>query len=77
MSAEPYNRKQGEFELRVLKDGRVVMIAPDETLLEIAAALDGHGDTLEETSGERNAETTRAERQQDTDHGRTGEASHG
>jgi len=40
MNREPYKRKQGEFELRVLKDGRLVMIAPDETLLEIGQTVE-------------------------------------
>jgi len=77
MSAQPYNRKQREFELRVLKDGRLVMIAPDETLLEIAATLNGPGSTPKEASGEQNAEAANAERQQDTSDGRTDQASDG
>ena len=36
----PHKRKPGEFEIRILSDGRVVMVAPDETLLEIAQVLD-------------------------------------
>jgi len=40
MSAEPYRRKQGEGELRVLKDGRLVIVAPDEALLELAKAFE-------------------------------------
>jgi hypothetical protein len=43
MSQRPHKRTQGEFELRVLKDGRLVMIAPDETLLEIGHTLDERG----------------------------------
>ncbi len=39
MSTGPYTCKQGEFELRVLKDGRLVLIAPDESLLELAQAF--------------------------------------
>ena len=39
MSQKPYQREQGDFELRILKDGRLVMIAPDETLMEIAQAI--------------------------------------
>lgn len=37
---DPYKRKPGEFEIRILSDGRVVIVAPDETLLEIAQVLD-------------------------------------
>lgn len=40
MSQTPYKRKQGDFELRILSDGRLVMVAPDELLLEIAKAFD-------------------------------------
>jgi len=40
MSQTPYQRKQGDFELRILSDGRLVMIAPDETLMEIAKAFE-------------------------------------
>ena len=38
MSQTPYQRQQGDFELRILSDGRLVMIAPDETLMEIGRA---------------------------------------
>ena len=40
MSDKPYKREQGDFELRILSDGRLVLIAPDETLLEIAQAFE-------------------------------------
>jgi len=40
MKREPYKRRPGDFEIRVLKSGRVVMIAPDEALLEAARAVD-------------------------------------
>jgi hypothetical protein len=33
---KPHKREVGEFEIRVLKNGKVVMIAPDEKLLEVA-----------------------------------------
>jgi hypothetical protein len=41
---KPYKRKPGEFEIRILPDGRVLMPAPDEALLEVARILDGSGD---------------------------------
>ena len=56
MSGKPYQRKQGEFELRVLKDGRVVMIAPDEALLEIGQLLQESGDPGAAVSGQDNVE---------------------
>ena len=40
MKKKLYRRKPGDFEIRILSDGRVVMVAPDETLLEIARVLD-------------------------------------
>jgi hypothetical protein len=54
MSQKPYQREQGDFELRILKDGRLVMIAPDETLLEIAQAIEvtGAGDEAPEAGDE-------------------------
>ncbi len=36
MKKKQYKRKPGDFEIRLLKDGRLIMIAPDEKLLEIA-----------------------------------------
>lgn len=46
MKSEPYKRRPGDFEIRVLKSGRVVMIAPDETLLEAARAVDPNNSDL-------------------------------
>lgn len=37
---EPYQRKVGDFEVRILPDGRVVFVAPDEELAEVAEALE-------------------------------------
>ena len=39
MKNTPYKRKPGDFEIRILKNGKVVMVAPDETLVEIAQAV--------------------------------------
>ena len=58
MSQGPYKRKQGEFELRVLKDGRLVMVAPDETLLEIGQAVTHMDDPTSNTRGSQDAEGT-------------------
>ena len=51
MSQEPYKRKQGDLELRVLKDGRLVVMVPDEALLEIAEAFTDRSGPDEESSG--------------------------
>ena len=40
MKKTPYKRKPGDFEIRILKNGKVVMVAPDETLVEIAQVVD-------------------------------------
>ncbi len=48
MSQTPYKRKQGDFELRILSDGRLVMVAPDETLMEIAKAFDVNASPTEQ-----------------------------
>jgi hypothetical protein len=37
---KPYMREPGDFEIRILKDGKVVMLAPDETLMEIAKVIE-------------------------------------
>lgn len=34
------SRQPGDMELRVLPDGRVVLLAPDEALLEVAALVE-------------------------------------
>jgi len=36
---KPYKRKPGEFEIRILKNGKVMMAAPDEALVEIAQTI--------------------------------------
>jgi hypothetical protein len=33
---DSYQRQQGDFELRILPDGRLVMVAPDESLIALA-----------------------------------------
>ena len=33
---EPYQRQQGDYEIRILPDGRLVMLAPDEELILMA-----------------------------------------
>jgi hypothetical protein len=44
MNATAYKRRPGDFEIRILTNGKVIMITPDETLMEIARAVDpDHG----------------------------------
>jgi len=37
---KPYKRKPGDFEIRILKNGRIVMAAPDDSLIEIAQTVE-------------------------------------
>lgn len=39
MKKKPYKRSPGDYEIRILKDGRIVMLAYDEKLVEIAEKL--------------------------------------
>jgi hypothetical protein len=39
MKRKVYKRKPGDFEIRVLADGRIIMLAPDDSLVEIARTL--------------------------------------
>jgi hypothetical protein len=35
----PYKRKPGEFEIRILPDGKVLIPAPDDSILDLARKL--------------------------------------
>jgi hypothetical protein len=48
MKKKPYKRKPGDYEIRILKNGRVVMIVPDETLLEVARAVEARTSVTEQ-----------------------------
>ncbi|MCP4452711.1 MAG: hypothetical protein GY809_14710 [Planctomycetes bacterium] len=39
MNRTPYKRQPGDYEIRLLKDGRMVLVGPDQSLLEIAKEL--------------------------------------
>jgi hypothetical protein len=39
-----HKRKPGEMEIRILPDGRVVMLAPDEKVIEVIKGATGHKD---------------------------------
>jgi hypothetical protein len=39
MSRKPYKRQPGESEIRILPDGRLVLVAPDEVLLDVGEAV--------------------------------------
>lgn len=63
MSKKPYKRKPGDFEVRILSDGRVVMIAPDEELIEIAREVERSGNT--EIQDDATRENTEAKQDND------------
>ena len=46
MRNRPYKRKPGDFEVRILADGRVVMVTPDEALVQIARILEPNNEKL-------------------------------
>ncbi|MGD0077684.1 MAG: hypothetical protein ABSB91_03545 [Sedimentisphaerales bacterium] len=46
MRKKRYKRKCGDFEVRVLADGRVIILAPDERLLQVAGSLDPDNELL-------------------------------
>lgn len=40
MSEKPRKRRKGEQEIRILPDGRVVFVAPDEVMLSLAQEME-------------------------------------
>ena len=40
----PYQRKVGDFEIRILPDGKVVFVAPDQEILEIAENVESENE---------------------------------
>lgn len=46
MKKRPYKRKPGDFEIRILRSGKVVMLAPDETLMEVARTVEPDNSAL-------------------------------
>ena len=62
MKKTPYKRKPGDFEIRILNDGKVVMLAPDETLVEIAQTVDPrHCATQHKTETKKNVRRQKGE----------------
>lgn len=58
MKNRPYKRKPGDYEIRILSNGRVIMIVPDETLLEVAQAVEARTPAAEQrTETTKNAGT--------------------
>lgn len=53
MRNKPYKRKPGDFEIRILRDGRVIMLVPDENLLEAAHAIEAKPSAAKCVSGDK------------------------
>ena len=56
MKNKPYQRKKGEFEIRILPDGKVVMVAPDAELMDMAESLQPMNEKLSSKDREQNVE---------------------
>jgi hypothetical protein len=52
MKSKPYKRKPGDFEIRILSDGQVIMLVPDEKLLEVAQAIEPKPSAVECVNGD-------------------------
>ncbi len=52
--SQPYQRKVGDFEIRILPDGRLVFVAPDEQLTDIAQALEQPDTTITQVQEKKN-----------------------
>lgn len=50
MKNKPYNRKPGDIEIRILKNGSIVALTPDEKFIEIM----NHINNSEELETEKN-----------------------
>lgn len=48
---QPYRRQVGDFEIRILPDGRLVFVAPDQELAEIVNSLES-GNIIESINKE-------------------------
>ena len=49
MTKQPYKREPGDLEIRVLPDGRFVLVAPDQELMDL-------GKTITESPAEENCD---------------------
>jgi hypothetical protein len=46
MKNKHYKRKPGDFEIRILNNGKVIMITPNEALMEIARIVEPNNRAL-------------------------------
>ncbi|MFA5251418.1 MAG: hypothetical protein WC454_02385 [Phycisphaerae bacterium] len=54
MRSKPYKQKPGDFEIRILRDGHVIMLVPDEKLLEVADAIESRAGEIKRVNGDSN-----------------------
>jgi len=50
MKKTPYKPEPGDMEIRILNNGKVMMVLPDQKLIEIAQSLDPNNSTLPQTT---------------------------
>jgi hypothetical protein len=56
MTKRPYKRRPGDLEIRLLRDGRLVFIGPDQALIDLAQGLEiSAGDKKERTGNGRDS----------------------
>jgi len=53
---KPYKRKPGDLEIRILKDGSVVSVSPDENFLEIINEINNQSREMENENAANTAE---------------------
>ena len=46
MKKIPYKTKPGDMEIRILNNGKIMMVLPDQKLIEIAQSLDPNNSAL-------------------------------
>ncbi len=50
MKKTPYKPEPGDMEIRILNNGKVMMVLPDQKLIEIAQSLDPDNSALPQTT---------------------------
>ncbi|HML75255.1 MAG TPA: hypothetical protein PKB02_12265 [Anaerohalosphaeraceae bacterium] len=54
-----YQRQQGDFEIRILPDGRLVMLAPDEALIAMAEQIQNQTPQSDNNSKQENNDVSK------------------
>ena len=50
MKKTPYKPEPGDMEIRILNNGKVMMVLPDKNLIEIAQSLEPNNSALPQTT---------------------------